>query len=291
MLTSLPRRAGAVLAAVALALPATPAVAAPADKQVVIFGDSFFANPTYRQVGAIRAKTSSDVTRWGKPGRPSPQDCPQGASSVGAELETYPGVSVRDYSCSAARAAGGSHRPDFGEQLAHAKATGRLNRGTDVVFVQFGANDAASLAPGGASSEATYSAVMTKYLRSIRRTAPGARVVVVSYPSISAPNGAMCPVRTGANRGVGVNLDVLSVVRNLENFAFQEMRDAARRGGAEFYNLRAKTKYHNMCAPERERWISGVFEYAVPHNLYNHYTHRGNRGVAKLLYSDIIRHA
>lgn len=85
----------------ALALSTTAANAAPAGN-VVMFGDSFFANPTNAQVGGIQAAPgSSDIFYQGQPGSPSPQGCPQGQSNIGNELKKF-GHDVVNMACSSA---------------------------------------------------------------------------------------------------------------------------------------------------------------------------------------------
>ena len=55
-----------------------------------------------------------------------------------------------------------------------------------------------------------------------------------------------------------------------------------------YYDLRADSIDHSMFAPDNTRWISGKWENSVPHNLFNHLTHLGNRNVAQLLNSKVL---
>ena len=124
------------------ALSAPQAMAA--DAQTVMFGDSVFANPTYGQVGTTSSLSPSAGTTLSSathgiedaPGVPSPQGCPQGQSNVGRELGRVSGQHVANYACSAAKAAGQSHRKDFGEQINGAIANNYLNGETKNVLIQ-----------------------------------------------------------------------------------------------------------------------------------------------------------
>lgn len=278
----------------ALALSTTAANAAPAGN-VVMFGDSFFANPTYAQVGGIQAAPgSSDIFYQGQPGSPSPQGCPQGQSNIGNELKKF-GHDVVNMACSSAKAGGTSKRSNMQSQVSHALNRNTLNANTDSVLIQFGANDAPSLITDnpvtGASSDAIlgedYFKGMRDNISRIKRAAPNAKITVVSYPAVSAPNGALCPVRT-QGFGPGFNLDFLSVAHNTEKFINSNMYRAARANNVNFYNLNAATKYNNMCANNSQRYVAGLVETGVPHNLSTHITHKGNREIARMLNTSVL---
>ncbi|NMF30968.1 hypothetical protein HF851_01600 [Corynebacterium ammoniagenes] len=288
---------GAVVATFAsLTLTATHANAAPASN-VVMFGDSFFANPTYAQVGGVQAMPgSSEIFYQGQPGAPSPQGCPQGQSNIGNELKTL-GHNVVNMACSSAKAGGESQRSNMYSQVGHAIDTNALNASTGNVLIQFGANDAPSLMMDnpvtGASSDLIlgedYARGMRDNTNRIRQAAPNAKITVVSYPAVSAPNGALCPVRTDINNsGPGFNLDYLATVHNAEKFINSNMYQAARDNGVDFYDLNGATKYNNMCAKNSDRYIAGAIETGVPHNLSIHITHKGNTEIARLLDSSTM---
>ena len=188
---------GAALAA----LSAPQAMAA--DAQTVMFGDSVFANPTYGQVGTTSSLSPSAGTTLSSathgiedaPGVPSPQGCPQGQSNVGRELGRVSGQHIANYACSAAKAAGQSHRKDFDEQINGAIANNDLNGETKNVLIQFGANDLQKILRPSLSSSNPYYDGMKQSIQRIRHAAPNARITVVGYPAISARNGAVCPLR------------------------------------------------------------------------------------------------
>ena len=86
------------------------------------------------------------------------------------------------------------------------------------------------------------------------------------------------------------NMDYTGLVRTGEDQVNSAMYKAARANGVQYYDLRADSIGHGMCAPDSSRWISGKWEYSVPHNLFNHLTHLGNRNVAQLLNSKVLAH-
>lgn len=258
---------------------------------VVMFGDSFFANPSYSQVAGWRgdlARTNSSSFSGidSHPGRPSPQGCPQGALTIGTELSRMTGKKVNNYACSAAKASGQSFRSDLSEQISGAIKNGHLTPRTSNVLVQLGANDAPNIL-SSAFTHNSYKKSMVKAARSIRTVAPQAKITFVGYPAISAGNGAVCPVRD-VSHGVGFNVDYLRLFSSLEKTIDHAMYEAANEAGVRFFDTRSVTLHNNMCAPNEIRWVAGVWESGLPHNLYNHLTHAGVTGVARLLKNEVI---
>jgi len=276
------------------ALSAPQAVAAGA--QTVMFGDSVFANPTYGQIGTTSSLSPSASTTLSSathgiedtPGAPSPQ----GQSNVGRELGRVSGQNVANYACSAAKAAGHAHRKDFDEQINGAIANNDLNGATKNVLIQFGANDFQEIMRPSLSSSDPYFDGMKHSIQRVRQAAPNARITVVGYPAVSARNGAVCPLRTSmpGSTAAGFNMDYAGLVRTGEDQVNSAMYKAARANGVQYYDLRADSIDHGMCAPDSSRWISGKWEYSVSHNLFNHLTHLGNRNVAQLLNSKVLAH-
>lgn len=253
----------------------------------VFFGDSFFANPGYKQVAGVRA----DLVRAGlssvegsnsEAGAPSPQGCPQGKKTVAAEYGKVTGRSIANYACSAAKASEGSFRKDFDQQVGGAIANRHLTADTKNVFVQFGANNLQDIAVSQFNHH-SYRQAMVNNTNRIRHAAPHATITFVGYPAISAANGALCPVRSGASSEVGFNMDLLGLVRLGEDTINSSMRTAASAAGVNYIDLRSASIDHNMCAPDSNRWVSGVSEKSVTHNLSNHLTHAGVDGVARIL--------
>ncbi|MEK0144794.1 GDSL-type esterase/lipase family protein [Corynebacterium yonathiae] len=217
---------------------------------------------------------------------------PARQSNVGRELGRVSGQHVANYACSAAKAAGQSHRKDFGEQINGAIANGDLNDTTKNVLIQFGANNLPEIVRPSLSSSNPYFDGMKHSIQRVRQAAPNAQITVVGYPAISARNGAVCPVRTSApgSTDAGFNLDYAGLVRTGEDQVNSAMYKAARANGVQYYDPRADSINHGRCAPDSTRWVSGKWEYSVPHNLFNHLTHLGNRNVAQLLNSKVLAH-
>ena len=276
------------------ALSAPQAMAA--DAQTVMFGDSVFANPTYGQVGTTSSLSPSAGTTLSSathgiedaPGAPSPQGCPQGASNVGRELGRASGQRVINYACSGATAAGSTPRSDFVQQVNHAVDTHTLNPGTRNVLIQFGFNDVVNTNFILDPNRTAYKNAMRNQINRIRAAAPNAKITLVGYPAFSAANGSICPIRIKENPGLGANLSALGSVRTIEDNVNHAMFQAAQENHVDYFDLRSATIDHNMCAPTGMRWMGGVYEFAEPHNFFNHLTHSGNVGVARILSDRVL---
>ncbi|QPK78870.1 hypothetical protein G7Y31_10140 [Corynebacterium lizhenjunii] len=282
----------AVVASVAfvatLGAVAPVAGAQPAGAQAVFFGDSFLANPAYRDVASLRGHfersgLSSHSRLGSQPGAPSPQGCPQGDQTVAKAYGEIHRVSVANYACSAAKMAGPSARRSVGDQISGAIARGDLGPATGKVFIQAGANDLPDILAGQMGSSAgVFNSAVVNHVRRVREAAPGAEVVIVGYPAIAAENGAVCPVRVQGERA-GFNLDFAGAVRAGEDTVGAALSQAAAQAGVRYVNLRAATLPGNMCAPDSVRNVAGVLEHSAGHNLYNHLTHRGVWQVARII--------
>ena len=254
-----------ITAACAAALTAASlgtAAASAQQAQTLMFGDSMFANPTFDQIGSGIANMSSAMKISSDPGAPSPQGCPQGASTVGRELAVASGQRVINYSCSGAAAAGNTPRPDFTEQVNHALATRDLNPGTRNVLIQFGFNDITSTNFIVDPNRTAFKTAMRNEIGRIRTAAPNAKITLVGYPAFSAANGSLCPVRVKENPNLGTNLSALGVVRNVEDNVNFALFQAAQESRVNYFDLRSATIEHNMCAPAGMRWTAGVFEFS-----------------------------
>lgn len=148
--------------------------------------------------------------------------------------------------------------------------------------MQFGANNLQDIAVSQFNN-GSYRKAMVNNTNRIHQAAPQATITFVGYPAISAANGALCPVRTGTSSEVGFNMDLLGLVRLGEDTINSAMRSAASAAGAHYVDLRSASINHNMCAPDSIRWVSGISEKSVTHNLSNHLTHAGVEGVAHIL--------
>nr|WP_120490919.1 hypothetical protein [Corynebacterium lactis] len=149
------RSLSTIVSACALAALSFPAAVAPASAapvsggDVVMLGDSIFANPTDRVVAQhliLRDEKVSSIPgaktliagdeNWQK------TDCLVGDKTVAAELAQISGRTVHNYSCAGATgviAQDGVR--NFDQQINLAQEQGNLNASTSTVLIQFGFND------------------------------------------------------------------------------------------------------------------------------------------------------
>lgn len=275
------------IAAMAMtSLTATTASAQSGD--TVAFGDSFLANPALEQVQNQQGNLSSLPTNNPRPGGVSPQGCPQGDTNVPRELARISGQNVINYACSAASASGNSHRLDLYEQVDHAIAGGAVGTETKNVLIQIGANDTTQTAFLVDPTRRQYKDALRSDINKIRAAAPNAKITLVTYPAISAANGALCPIRVEGSSNQGFNLDALALMRGLENTLSFTMFETAQENDVSYYDLRSASLAHNMCSPDSMRWVAGGVESTQPYNIGAHLTHVGNVGVAQLLNDNVI---
>lgn len=261
----------------------TPAVANAQSNNIVMFGDSIFSNPTYHQINSNKPLISvRDDFAVG--GERSPQGCAQGGINLATEMAKYTNNPIVNYSCSGAKVTKSSHKSDINEQIDHAIRTGVVNAGTSNVLIQGGFNDFMNEPLFKQQLVGPYKNNMRNNINKIKRAAPNARITMVGYPAISAPNRTACPVRTDLDfNNHGFNFDALGMFHSTEMLTNHTMWQSAVENGVRYYDLREDTKFNNICAPNSMRWVAGVYEYSKPHNMNNHLTHDGVRGVARLI--------
>lgn len=253
----------------------------------ILFGDSIFANPTYKQLNDRFGKLNP-YTGQGAPGRPSPQGCPQGAHTVATELQRITGKRTINYGCPGTSAASSSTRHSFQSQVNTAIANGDVSRASNII-IMMGINDAVKSWNNPTAMINPIAYEIGRKIQDIKRVNPHVNITTVSYPAFSADNGAVCPVRINPlNNNTGVPLDTFAF-RSIELSADQALYRAARNTGSRFYDLNAATKYNNMCAPNNIRWVAGTIDTQKPHNFAGHLTHSGVTGVAGVLARNVIR--
>lgn len=262
-----------------------PSVATAQSSNIVMIGDSIFSNPTYEQIDSLKPLLGvKDDYAVG--GLRSPQGCAQGKINVAEEMKKHTVKPIVNYSCSGARATSNTKKADISEQVDHAVRNGAINKGTSNVLIQAGFNDFTD-ATNSLFRQQTidnYKKSMGANIAKIKKAAPSARITMVGYPAISAPNGAACPIRTDLDfNNAGFNFDAFGFFANTERTVNNVMWQTAQKNGVEYYDLRKDSKYNNICAPNSMRWVAGVYEYSKPHNMNNHLTHDGVRGIAKIL--------
>lgn len=107
-------------------------------------------------------------------------------------------------------------------------------------------------------------------LREIRRRAPNARLVVITYPAIIPATGT-CPQ-------LGIDVDQAELMRQVGQELDKVTRLAANEAGAEIVDMAAAGAGHDACSAEP--WINGS---APPLGAPFHPTLAGARGVADQL--------
>ncbi|MEL4163713.1 GDSL-type esterase/lipase family protein, partial [Corynebacterium bovis] len=165
-------------ATVAAVTGVTPAAQADDHGGIVMLGDSYFANTTLPQVvGAL--------TGLGE------QGCVKGEYRPATEVARITGAPVQDFSCNGTRLYGEGNVIDA--HIDEAVRAGALNPGTAFVPVMIGAND--GLASNGAIDPGAAAQGFDRVAQRVRAAAPNARLLFVSYPSITNDRGNTCPLR------------------------------------------------------------------------------------------------
>ena len=249
-------------ATVAAVTGVTPAAQADDHGGIVMLGDSYFANTTLPQVvGAL--------TGLGE------QGCVKGEYRPATEVGRITGAPVQDFSCNGTRLYGEGNVIDA--HIDEAVRAGALNPGTAFMPVMIGAND--GLASNGAIDPGAAAQGFDRVAQRVRAAAPNARLLFVSYPSITNDRGNTCPLRL--NGLPPTELPVGSIGAT-ENLLWELARDGAARNGAEFLDLRAQTRGHDMCQPGGQAWVAGVVDTQTPqYNLMVHLSGDGVRNAAE----------
>lgn len=245
-------------ASVALGLGATaPAHAAPAGN-VVVFGDSYAANPDKWKNYLNHVPGSS--TNPAIATYPSTGGCLQGPDNWPRQLQARTGIPVADWSCS------GNNSGHLAGRINGAIASGDLHPGTRAVVISIGFND---YWPGAVLElnttynqqviQDTYVTKVREAAARIRSVAPSAKIIMPGMLTIAEPYGAnmVCFVNVVPNLPGGVPFPLL---RQVETFTADNQRRAAREIGAQFIDIREASRYHNTCVKDADRWVSGYID-------------------------------
>lgn len=261
------------LAMTALAAPAHAEPAAPAGGNVVTFGDSVVANPPeLSNLGGVRLLSADRGT------------CNRGEHRLATELASITGRDIDDYSCPGATASDSDFRKHFGEQVDRAIAAGDLNAGTTHVTLLFGFNDSYRHVPP--LSTGAFGRDVGQRIEDIRAHAPNARIMVMSYPTLTDENGNACFIHANALAPFGEAGELRTPMPPLvtaEDALHKAQRETAAAHGAEFVDLRAATAGHGLCAPDEQRYVSGYIDDQQEYYTASHLTHLGVREVAKII--------
>lgn len=254
------------------------AYAAPA-KQVVAFGDSFSANSSdlrnrvYKLPGG---KYTNFVKNY-----PDTEGCLQAPDNWPAQLRNKLGVaSVADWSCN------GQTSHSMLKRVSRAIATGQLNKNTtDVVFAvgmnnygPIGAKEGINIINHRAVAD-SYVADMRKAASMVRTVAPKADLIVLGKIAVTDKYGNFCAINVVPNMPGRLPLPLMRTIER--NNAAMQQRAAAAIGGT-FVEMRNHTLNNSTCAPDKQRYVSGVIDTTTPHyNMMFHPSRAGSAYIAQ----------
>ncbi|GAA1471369.1 GDSL-type esterase/lipase family protein [Corynebacterium felinum] len=245
-------------------------------KQVVMFGDSLLANPYF--LWADRFQGPGKVT----PNAPGQWRCPRGENRVASALARHTGAKVEDFACTGAVAyAPIEQNKRLSKQVTTALEQNQLTPSTTNVLIQIGFNDTWK-APGFYNVQTkNFVDEMRTQVARIRQAAPNARIAFLGYPAMVGPNGEVCAIHWNNSPALPIQF---GFVRSAFNSVHDWQRQAANATGAEWIDLEKESSGHDMCAPQDQRWVAGIFDNSsAPYNITTHLTHHGNDQIAGII--------
>ncbi|ADK28024.1 GDSL-type esterase/lipase family protein [Corynebacterium pseudotuberculosis] len=255
-------------AAIVVSLTTAPQALA-AERNMVVLGDSIIADSPATQLLADRFTSSRNCRR-------SPDSY---AEQAGRRL----GLPVRNFSCPGVQSisTGSFSGGPFNVEVDSALNSGALNTATARVVITHGFND--TYFNGGESEGATrarFVAAMRPQIDRIRAAAPHARIQIVGYPTI-VTGSRICPLHIIPN----ITLPVpAGAMERWENLAQWMNVDLAHATGVEFLDLKPHTRNNGMCAPDADRYFSGVIDFTAGRgNMPLHINARGHERIGEIL--------
>lgn len=247
-------------------------------KQMVVFGDSFSANA-------------------GKGG-------PRGLAPVSApwlpncanDMENWPKVAASklnktlgDWSCNGT---GGAPIVQLVAYVESAIAYGDIGPGTEKVVLMYGGMDAfqwvdvageMKIIPGDAANPSIYKDTIRHVANRVREVAPGAELVLASYPEF-ATNDQLCLVNFPGQLNPIPTPGATDVQR-----AFRDtIKNAAAYNGAKFVDVYEATLGHGTCAPrDEDRFVAGMVDPVIG-PMPNHPTVHGEHAMGNII-ADALR--
>lgn len=285
------RRSTIALAAAAacatglLAAGATGAVptadANPAGKDLVVFGDSFAANPTLpagHYIAGTAPNSGSRVPVHGSGG------CPQDRENWPRVAAGILNVSLADYSCNGT---GRIPYVDLTNSVSAAVANGDLGPGTRKVAVMYGGLDVLQWVDTGThvagiagSLPSGYHATIAEMKRRVQEAAPNAEIVMAGYPELGAGDN-VCLINVTPNQPAPIMVPGIAAV---ETGLQSSVRSAAAANGIRFVDMKAATAGHGTCAaPDSQRYVSGIYDLTSDHNMKLHPTLEGSRAMGRIM--------
>lgn len=269
----------ALVAVAALAGCLSPAAVAQPAGNVVVFGDSFAANPDQQRHWAAKVPgmgSSDYLTSY-----PTTGGCLQGPDNWPRQLGYRTGQNVRDWSCS------GATSWTIMSRINGAIRTGDLHPGTRAVVLAVGINDYwpnnvinANTRFDQVRIQNNYVANMHAAAARVREVAPNARIIMPGMLAISEPWGAqrVCLINVVPNLPGGVPVPI---VQRVETLTRDNQIRAAREIGATYIDLKQLSAGHNTCARDNERWVAGYIDTTTrDYNMAYHPSRAGSAFVA-----------
>lgn len=273
------KKIAATVAAMAttLSLAAAPTADAAPGGNVVTIADSYGANPdqTSYFLGGVFPGLM-------QPGTPFTGGCQQSKDNWPRKLAHQSGVPVSDWSCAAL-----TTKTMLG-RLEGAIRAGDLHAGTRSVVISVGMNDYGPPGARNGYNVTNHNSIRAAHLRDMRTAVnrirsinPGIKIVIAGFPEVANAAGGVCVFNVINNVPMGLPL---AAVRDVENRHRDNQRTAARQNNVRFVDVRAQTRGHNTCAPDRQRYISGIVDTTAPDwNMWIHPTDLGNDNIARIV--------
>lgn len=282
------RRFPRILGAVALAtvmlgtgasLPSSQA--APAGN-IVTFGDSYTSNPDEIR-NSLKKVQIPDVQHfvWGT--YPSRGGCLQAPNNWPRQLGSIARAPIADYSCTAES----SHV--IPGKIDRAIAAGDIHRGTRAVIIAVGMNDFGPYGIKRGANPLDEGKTRADYINNIQRSvakaraaAPHAKILISGSLSVTEPDrlNSLCFINVVPNAPLGIPMPA---IHRIEHVNRSNQRAAAAASRATYVEMMDPSRTHSTCAPDAYRWVAGVIDTNVPHNMGLHPTPAGSRFMAEQL--------
>ena len=270
---------GLVAAGATVAAPT--ADANPAGTELVVFGDSFAANPTLPAGHIIAGTAPNSGSRTPVHG---PGGCPQDPENWPRVAAGILNVPLADYSCNGT---GRVPYVDLTNSVNAAFANGDLGPGTRKVAVMYGGLDVLQWVDTGThvagvagSLPSGYHATIAEMKRLVQEAAPNAEIVMAGYPELGAGDN-VCLINVTPNQPSPIMLPGIAAV---ETGLQSSIRNAAAANGIRFVDMKAATVGHGTCAaPDSQRYVSGIYDQTSDHNMKLHPTLEGSRAMGRIM--------
>lgn len=262
--------------------------AIPGGAQLVTLGDSYAAN------GNIVSKKLIDL---GIPIDTIPigmlRDVAIGANNCVQDTENWPRLlanqthrTLGDFSCNARTSRTGGIN-----DARLAADSGWIGPNTEEIIIMVGGNDVGDLARTTLLSDArlptpeeirnAYSANIAETARIIREAAPQATITLASYPAVVSEYDDICFINVVPDAPQGIRIPGAKAV---ERAIVDAQRHVAHEHGLRFVDVADSTRYHDTCAPDGERFVSGLLDTTSPqYQMSLHPTVPGSQAIADAL--------